>query len=338
MELTNGGFLSADEYGMPTLSIVFLILQSILLLGAVIIARILAKNRKFHFTVKVVVVSVLFQFLAAALSTVYWVRLNNSGVKTLGIYFASMFMLVLANYFIILNLILVAKGWTVVRKSISTQGKVKIVAASSFYILAVIFACVYEVYSYDASIITFRYAQPPGILYAFLRILAWLWFLRALRTTFLNYSRKKRFYRKFTIFFSIWLMLLPLLALVTISLNPMTQTLFLNAWEYTLVFIGQFILLLLYNPVLKYNSSFPFHQRVEEISGGAAATVISKNADDVKALIVNSASNNQAEVFDDIRGIGGTLVKKMLGIAQLNTGLLGLLRDWDGEIEDDTDY
>lgn len=337
MELTNGGYLSADEIGMPACCITFLVLQIILLAFAGLVTQILRQKKKFHFTVKLVVISIVFQFLGMILSTVYWVRLNIYGVKAIDTYFGSTFMLVLANYFIILNFILVAKGWTIVRKSISTMGKVKLVAASSFYIIAVICACTLETYSFDQSILTFRYAEPAGILCAFLRIIAWVWFIRALQITFANYSKKKRFYRKFALFGSIWLMALPIMALTTIGIDPMFRQVYLNVWEYTLVFLGQFVLLLLYNPILKYNSSFPFHQKVEETPDGYPAPYITKDINSINSVAVASSTNVQAEVFDDIRGIGGNLAKKISAINRQNLKLLSILRDWDGEVDDDID-
>ena len=41
----------------------------------------------------------------------------------------------------------------------------------------------------------------------------------------------------------------------------------------------------------------------------------------------------QAEVFDDIRGIGGNLTTKIFTINQQSLKLLGILRDWDGEVD-----
>jgi hypothetical protein len=333
MELTNGGFLSADEIGMPECCITFLVLEVILLAFACLVTQFLRQKQKFHFTVKLVVISVLFQLFGMILSTVYWVRLKISGIKSINTYFGSVFMLVLANYFIILNLILVAKGWTIVRTSISTMGKVKLVAASSFYIIAVICACVLETYSYDQSILTFRYAEPAGILCAFLRIIAWVWFIRALQITFANYSKKRRFYKKFAFFGSIWLMALPIMALTTIGMDPMVRQVYLNAWEYTLVFLGQLLLLLLYNPILKYNSSFPFHQTAEEMPDGNPAPYVTKDINGNNSVAVASSTSLQAEVFDDIRGIGGNLTTKIFTINQQSLKLLGILRDWDGEVD-----
>ena len=60
----------------------------------------------------------------------------------------------------------------------------------------------------DKGLVTFEYETSPGICIFAFRTCAAVWFVYACLTTINNYPTKKRkFYRKFTFFFSFWFFL-----------------------------------------------------------------------------------------------------------------------------------
>lgn len=231
------------------------------------------------------------------------------------------------------------------RKHLSVNGKVRIVFYSVMYILAIIYSCAFEVYSYDSSIISYRYNTDPGILIVFLRLWACIWFCYALRSTFNKFTTKRNFYYKFAAVYIGWFVSLPLFALFSIAVSSENVILFVFTWENLLVFFGQLALMILYNP---YTSSFPFHATVNE-SLEANGIVHKLKRDELEVGIENNdrpiheyyvrRGNTKVEaLYENIRMVGGGMAKKLLIINNLAKKLTDILLDWEGEDDDDIEY
>ena len=131
MIFSNGNsYLSFDQYGLPSVSIATLVLSLVALLLAIKIRFGLITINKFHVTVKILILSVLLQVLSTLLATVYWNLLSSDGTISKDILFSSIFMQAFANYLLIMQAILLAKGWTIVRRHLSIHNKMYLVAFS----------------------------------------------------------------------------------------------------------------------------------------------------------------------------------------------------------------
>jgi len=96
-------------------------------------------------------------------------------------------------------------------------------------------------------------------------------------TTINNYpTKKRRFYRKFTVLFSVWFFLNILLIAITPSVDVHVRAIFSLGWETTLIFVAHLILIIMYNPALDTSNSFPFHSMKSEdmMSGKSKYRVI----------------------------------------------------------------
>ena len=75
---------------------------------------------------------------------------------------AAQFFTAIANFLILLMLVLLAKGWTIVRRHLSPNGVVKIVVYASTYFMILIFAQMYVYGAYDETRSTvYFYTSPP---------------------------------------------------------------------------------------------------------------------------------------------------------------------------------
>lgn len=230
---------------MAGASIFFVIIQSVMLiLGLYLRSQLEAINR-FHFVVKMLLASIVLLFIHSLLSVIYWSSLFVGGLKNVDMLFASHFFFQLSGCLYIVMMILIAKGWKIVRKHLSAMGKTKLVAYSSFYVLALTFATFYEVYSYDPSIISYRYNTGPGVLLVLLRVFGLGWFLYAIYTTKKQFPHsKKGFYIKLSLAGTLWFLYMPLFALISLGIHNsknlfVVQT-FTYCWENVLMVIGWF--------------------------------------------------------------------------------------------------
>mmetsp|Transcript_33315 Transcript_33315/g.42796 ORF Transcript_33315/g.42796 Transcript_33315/m.42796 type:complete len:214 (-) Transcript_33315:282-923(-) len=91
------------------------------------------------------------------------------------------------------------------------------------------------------------------------------WFCLASFTTYRNYKEKRGFYRKFIIFFGIWLFFIPLMLIVSINVDSSIRAKFAQCWTLLLGSLAHIVFLALYNPATRCNKSFPFHANTSEM-------------------------------------------------------------------------
>ena len=83
------------------------------------------------------------------------------------------------------------------------------------------------------------------------RAAAAVWFVYACLTTINNFpTKKRRFYRKFTLIFTLWFFLNILCIVTTGWVDEYNRAKFSMAWELSMAFVAHFILVVMYNPNL----------------------------------------------------------------------------------------
>ena len=343
-------YLSWEQIGSPECAITFFVIQTILLIVAILLRVQLLRMGKLHVTVRMLLGSVLLEWFATLFIMVYWVRtgLRDVAAKYVGVLIAGKMLMEYANFLIIVQVVLVGKGWTIVRRHLSSQSKMKIVGYSVFYVLAISFAVIAQQYSNpDNSQILYTYTTSADLIVIFLRIWSSFWFFFACYTTFKNYPRKRSFYKKFLPFFMVWLCIPALLHPVTTSLPLENRQQYNISWQLSMVCAAQIVLVVLYNPM---TTTFPFHARTEldvfsAQNDGLIADVSVKQKvsdeefDDLINNTTRSANVNiPEEVFNNIRGYGGGLVRKLGEVSIFTDKFLSVLKDWDGEEENDVDF
>merc|ERR1712048_1095304 len=113
----------------------------------------------------------------------------------------------------------IAKGWTIVRRKISANGRVKIAVYITFYFALNISTVFWDGLGLTDGQVTYFYESSSGVFLLVLRALTVIWFGYSCFTTLKNFSLKKRFYTKLIILGSLWILSFPATVLICLALN-----------------------------------------------------------------------------------------------------------------------
>jgi len=259
---TNGDsgnfYFGSDESSVWATSITFVILYALLLIYAVHVRNILLQARKYHFTVRLVVASTVLSSLRVFCDALGLTSFRSYGLVKDEIFAASYAFGGLAEFALILMLLLIMKGWTIVRRKISANGRMRISIFMMLY-FAVYWACiVYFRNAMDPAAVVYLYDTWPGHMLVILRVILVLWLIRAQMLTVKKYNSKRGFYWKFVIFAVLWATSLPLMVLLNYGIADYFRAKLLYGIELTVMFVTQAMLIALYNPHF-IGASFPFH-------------------------------------------------------------------------------
>eukprot|EP00854_Cymbomonas_tetramitiformis_P000718 gene718-1182_t len=255
---------SADEQGIVVVIIVFFILQFILVMCSIYVRMTLMKLNKFHHTVKLLGISVLITYMARFFDMIHWCKYANDGEGARGLHVAAMWFSGLAETTLLLLVILVAKGWSICCRKISATGRTKIAVYTTVYLLTwTVLLIWYEHGMSDANVV-YIYHCVPGYLIVTLRVAGVAWLGYATFVTLNKYKMKRRFFKKFLMLFSLWLISLPIIVLIALAIPTWTRYRVVTCLELIFTFIAQAALLLLYFPN-RYNRSFPFHATTSDM-------------------------------------------------------------------------
>ena len=139
MEFTNGNGwdkkITADVQGLAESSIV---LFSFWVIVACCIMpyqlTIMHKRNMLHQTVKILAQAIFWHICELFFAVIYYCNYIDTGEPSTAVRLLYRFCSATSETLIVLFLILLAKGWTVVRRKISAQGRVKITAFATVYI------------------------------------------------------------------------------------------------------------------------------------------------------------------------------------------------------------
>lgn len=167
LNFTNSGtlnfYVSFEKQGLLELTIVFIFVYSLLGLKLYMVRRALLNIRKYHHIVKLLVLSVIssFGFLVLELiDFLYYVLVGIPLESGLEIFAA--ILKGCAEFSLLLQVFLIAKGWTIVRRKISANGRMRLSIYITLYIW-VYWACqLYFRYGIDPADIAYVYGTWPG--------------------------------------------------------------------------------------------------------------------------------------------------------------------------------
>ncbi|GMI30507.1 hypothetical protein TeGR_g4172 [Tetraparma gracilis] len=266
MSFTNGKSLNKEHFGydevgiLPT-SIVFLAVYTLLtLLITATVKKPLQALDKYHLTVQIVVLSVWCMWTSLCASVFHYQTYAGDGIGLAYVLQLGRLAMSAAEWLLVVHFILIAKGWTIVRRKISANGRVKIAIFSTLYLLLHLATRWYSAAMIDRSRVTYEYETPPGIALQYSRLFAACWFAHACYTTMKDFPNNKRhFYKKYSVVFGLWFVWMVLSIWIAAGIPDYLRAKFSFAIETSLIFTAHFILGIMYNPNLETVSSFPFH-------------------------------------------------------------------------------
>ncbi len=267
MSLLNGKgatqHLSADETMMFGLVITLGFLQLVNIAGAVHTRLALLKIKKYHVTVRLLVWSIFLEFFSFFFGVIFWGHYMSAGYPVYTWSTLQDYSQALSVYLVIIVLILLGKGWTIVRPALTPSGSLKVIGYGTVYLICIIYAETYVFGYYQFYRMSdYFYSTPSGKMVLVLRCgIAPFWLLYAIQTTMQNFKKKRRFYFRFMIASLTWLFLPAFFVLIANGVSPIDWRVYNVCWESGLLFAAHYTLLLMYNPLAnQYNASYPFHQ------------------------------------------------------------------------------
>jgi len=263
-ELTNGAslttqHLSYSDWGLLETNIVLFVGVTGLFVFLIWIRSVLYAKNKFHHTVKLLMLSTFLFWFSLLLGMAYYGSLGKYGTALPGLFEAERIVFGFADTGMVLLLVLLGKGWVMVRDKITASGRVKIAIFTSLYLMASIFAAVWRAEYFSEATSLCIYQTGPGIIVIVMRILAAVWFKYSVHTTRKNFMKKKNFYRVFESLYTLWLFYVPISAVISIGAPDYNKDKAVYIFERVCFFIGQFFTVLLFNPHGCFRRSFPFH-------------------------------------------------------------------------------
>jgi hypothetical protein len=250
---------SADEQGILQQELVFLVLQCLVVVFCYYECLALMRVRMFHYTVQLLAGSVVFHWIGILCKMVYYYKFSDTGERSRNWFLAGSACSGLAEMALLLLLILVAKGWTIVRAKLSASGRIKIAVYMTTYFVVYWMMLAWAEVGFDPAEVLYVYQSTPGNFLICLRIFAACWLLHAGFTTLTNYHAKRHFYHKFLLFSFMWIVSMPMMAAFCHIADNYVRAKIMNGIELAVNFVAHAILVGLYFPNLSCNNSFPFH-------------------------------------------------------------------------------
>ena len=267
---------SADERGLFEAIISSFLVQLWLLLVSCAVSWALAVKGFFHASVKLLLAASTLQWWSLVFRMAYLHKLGVSGVRSGGVGDTADALWAGADGCMLLLLVLLAKGWTVVRHKLSMLGRMKVTVYGALY-FGVHFAALAwrgeqakwassaantgglltgggEQHGTGGGGQSPMYALAPdglnpGTLLVLARVLALAWFCYASHTTARNFRAKRGFYRKFALLGGAWISFPLLLRLVVLAAPPQARLQLFHGGELLGFTVVQWVLWVMYCPV-----------------------------------------------------------------------------------------
>ena len=156
---------SADETGIYSATIAFFVLQSLLMVASLLVATALKNRRKLHMTVKILVFSIALQLLGLLLNLLYYSEYSKNGAANQSVLAAGAVLIASSDTCMVALLILLAKGWTIVRRKISVPGRIKIAVFLTVYFMAAVTVVAWRFNTLNSATELYYYASSAGVLF-----------------------------------------------------------------------------------------------------------------------------------------------------------------------------
>mgnify|MGYP006094065361 CR=1 FL=1 len=292
---------SADDFGKLTLYQLFFTLYVLLSLYFMYATKKLLQRQMFHHTVKLLCGAIYMEAISLFWGLLYQNHYAVEGYKLPFLEMLGRLFHAGADILLVLFLLLIAKGWSVVRKKISATGRVKIAVFGTAYTFCYYGALVWHFsVQGDPSKVTYFYDSPWGGFIQMFRCIGIAWFTYACRTTWVNYTTKRNFYRVFYVTGLVWMASLPLQVLFANNILELWyRSVFVTAMELSLNAIVTIWFAVLFMPN-QYNKNFPFHAKTVQMEEPLSMIALSRRGrtsaqreNDGKRLLSPSRASNR---------------------------------------------
>jgi hypothetical protein len=343
---------SADEFGILESTMVFSVLYAVLAVVASVSVHSLRRKRQLHHTVKIFYFSICIESVSQFIKLAYWDNVKegtdpHSNVHMINTRRAFESFDLISNFAMMLVVLLLSKGWTVVRRKISAMGRVRFSIYMSMYMFIAITAMISQ-WNVDPGLVEYKFHSTAGELYVASRVLGATWFSYATFTTIKAYPSKRSFYRCFYAGYLAWILTVPILASIANgAIMIWHREKVVIICETAFNFLGHVILLALLWPS-RYNKQFPFHAKTFHMdANGHPVSTPSKKGTQVlfnkRPGRTSSSGRNRthltggdgfADPMDRAKELANTMRYKLMQIQDYSDDLVETLNTYES-IEDE---
>ncbi|XP_059140907.1 transmembrane protein 145-like [Physella acuta] len=270
LHMTNGDDLlhkefSADEFYILVIDIIFFIIYIILVALSIACAVVLVKRKLLHTTYKMYMVTLIIWFLHLLCMVIAWGSYGSTGWELRPLEVFGRILQACGHIVFMLMLILMAKGYTIVRGRLSKKNAVKITVFINLYVIALVVLFIWEGVLFDPGLVLYYYESPPGYGMITVILIGWLWFTKAAVFTLKHYNSKSHFYIVFYTIFTIWFWAAPFTTMLAMfAMEKWTREKSVNGIQQLIACIGHSVFLFLTMPS-RANGNFPYHIKTTQI-------------------------------------------------------------------------
>eukprot|EP01121_Diplochlamys_sp_Union-15-3_P016403 TRINITY_DN5567_c0_g1_i1.p1 TRINITY_DN5567_c0_g1~~TRINITY_DN5567_c0_g1_i1.p1 ORF type:complete len:451 (-),score=44.13 TRINITY_DN5567_c0_g1_i1:20-1324(-) len=209
---------SFDEQELLAMYIAFFVFYAIITFIHLVGVWYLRRTNSYHPIVRLLSVAIVSEFVSIIFNLIHYGIYANNGFGSPGLRGTGEILHMMSILFLMLLLILLAKGWAVTSNTVTDKNLMMLIIVA--FVLAYVALFIWDNVGRDPASTLYFYDSVPGLLVVLLRVLTLIWFFWCLvKTRRLETNpEKRRFYLFFGLGFGLWFVALPLIVAISLGL------------------------------------------------------------------------------------------------------------------------
>jgi len=225
--LNPGGFwnrqFSFDVQGLPEAYLVFfLLLLGYFFVNTYLCWRVTRGGVRLHTALRMLTVAIILELMSVTCTLLHYLAYAGDGVGLGALKFFGLALSVSSQLTLLVLIMLLAKGWTITSTTLPLYDRKLIAGSFVSFTVAYIILLFWQTFGEDKASTTYYYNTLPGLLVCALRTGLLVWFVFTLRFTYKKEPDwdKLKFYFTFGVLYTVWLMALPVLVMISFAIEP----------------------------------------------------------------------------------------------------------------------
>jgi len=164
--------------------------------------------------------AVLLELVSIVFIFIHYMTYSGNGIGVPALKTLGDILDICSQVVLMMLLVVLSKGWTITRAKIVGRNQIIIIFAIFVVVYFVIF--IWGLVGVDPATTDYIYNSAPGVIILVVRSLAWVYFLYSIRDTLIveNHPTKRKFYKYFSILYSLWFVALPIIVIMSVVISP----------------------------------------------------------------------------------------------------------------------
>lgn len=236
-----------------------MVIYVVVFVYAIVLMCLLKNIGKLHPIILLLGISIIIKTFSFILKFIYYQKYVENHYPTDGFKIASKILEYISDIFTILHLILLIKGWRIVRRKIGGVGRMKIAIYCCTYIcIAIIGYLYYIIMQNKVEESVALYTHPSSIFYLVIRSLTLIWYIYSFYTTIKQFGSKRRFLLKMLIFGGIYIISPLIVYLIILAIDKWSRKFYEELIQSIFNVLCHILLLLMFTPGMIWSEKFPY--------------------------------------------------------------------------------